>query len=212
MIKPKSEYDSSFSILYDMLLKYCGTSDILNLIKQKLDDSVSVNSGNDINIVNALLTLKDAIENKEITNKETLIEKPVIVEKPVVVEVEKPVIVEKEVSVDKPYPVIIEKEVTVDKPVIVEKEVIVEKPVIKVVEKPVERIVYKDRVIEKPVEKVVYRYINGDSVISSSESSDSKQSRKSTTIIDLSNKPTTCNEFFAHYFLNHNMGNSVKFG
>ena len=148
------------------------------------------------------------------------------VEKPVVVEVEKPVIVEKEVSVDKPYPVIIEKEVTVDKPVIVEKEVIVEKPivktvekevivekpVIKVVEKPVERIVYKDRVIEKPVEKVVYRYIKGDSVISSSESSDSKQSLKSTTIIDLSNKPTTCNEFFAHYFLNHNMGNSVKFG
>lgn len=172
MIKPKSEYDSSFSILYDMLLKQEGTSDYLSTIGKKLDDGISVSSTNDNNIVNALNTINDTIANKEITNKETIIEKPVFVDKPFVVEVDKPYIVEvdkpyiveKERTVEKPFivevekPFIVEKEIRVEKEVPIEKTVVVEKPVIKVVKQPVREIIYKDRIQYR--DRVIYKSDN----------------------------------------------------
>lgn len=170
-IKPKSSYDSSFSILYDILLKQEDNACDLTLIKQKIEDGIETNCNcnghtND-ELLNALQVIKDTIDNKEITNTETI--KETIIEKPIVVE--KPVIVEKQVTVEKPVVKTIEKQVVVEKPIIktVEKQVVVEKPIekIKVIEKPVEKIVYKDRVVEKPVirEKVIYKYIKDGNVV-----------------------------------------------
>ena len=170
-IKPKSSYDSSFSILYDILLKQEDNAGDLTLIKQKIEDGIKTNcncSGHtNEELLNALQVIKDTIDNKEITNTETI--KETIIEKPIVVE--KPVIVEKQVTVEKPVVKTIEKQVVVEKPIIktVEKQVVVEKPIekIKVIEKPVEKIVYKDRVVEKPVirEKVIYKYIKDGNVV-----------------------------------------------
>ena len=42
-IKPKSSYDSSFSILYDILLKQEDNAGDLTLIKQKLEDGIETN-------------------------------------------------------------------------------------------------------------------------------------------------------------------------
>ena len=170
-IKPKSSYDSSFSILYDILLKQEDNAGDLTLIKQKIEDGIKTNcncSGHtNEELLNALKVIKDTIDNKEITNTETI--KETIIEKPIVVE--KPVIVEKQVTVEKPVVKTIEKQVVVEKPIIktVEKQVVVEKPIekIKVIEKPVEKVVYKDRVVEKPVirEKVIYKYIKDGNVV-----------------------------------------------
>ena len=172
-IKPKSSYDSSFSILYDILLKQEDNACDLTLIKQKIEDGIETNCNcnghTNEELLNALQVIKDTIDNKEITNtetiKETIIEKPIVVEKPIVNTVEKQVVVEK------PVVKTIEKQVVVEKPIIktVEKQVVVEKPIekIKVIEKPVEKIVYKDRVVEKPVirEKVIYKYIKDGNVV-----------------------------------------------
>lgn len=160
-IKPKSSYDSSFSILYDILLKQEDNAGDLTLIKQKIEDGIETNCNcnghTNEELLNALQVIKDTIDNKEITNTETI--KETIIEKPIVVE--KPVIVEKQVTVEKPVVKTIEKQVVVEKPIIktVEKQV--------VVEKPVEKIVYKDRVVEKPVirEKVIYKYIKDGNVV-----------------------------------------------
>lgn len=170
-IKPKMSYDSSFSILYDILLKQEDNAGDLTLIKQKIEDGIKTNCNcnghTNEEILNALQVIKDTIDNKEITNTETI--KETIIEKPIVVE--KPVIVEKQVAVEKPVVKTIEKQVVVEKPIIktVEKQVVVEKPIekIKVIEKPVEKVVYKDRVVEKPVirEKVIYKYIKDGNVV-----------------------------------------------
>ena len=173
MVKPKMSYDSSFSILYDILLKQEDNAGDLTLIKQKIEEGIETNCNcnghTNEELLNALQVIKDTIDNKELTNtetiKETIIEKPIVVEKPVIVEkqvtVEKPVVktIEKQVVVEKPIIKTVEKQVVVEKPIekikVIEKPVIVEKPI--TVEKPVEKIVYKDKVIEKPVEKVVYK-------------------------------------------------------
>ena len=170
-IKPKSSYDSSFSILYDILLKQEDNAGDLTLIKQKIEDGIETNCNcnghTNEELLNALQVIKDTIDNKEITNTETI--KETIIEKPIVVE--KPVIVEKQVTVEKPVVKTIEKQVVVEKPIIktVEKQVVVEKPIekIKVIEKPVEKVVYKDRLVEKPVirEKVIYKYIKDGNVV-----------------------------------------------
>lgn len=164
-IKPKSSYDSSFSILYDILLKQEDNAGDLTLIKQKIEDGIETNCNcnghTNEELLNALQVIKDTIDNKEITNTETI--KETIIEKPIVVE--KPVIVEKQVTVEKPVVKTIEKQVVVEKPIIktVEKQVVVEKPIekIKVIEKAVEKIVYKDRVVEK----VIYKYIKDGNVV-----------------------------------------------
>ena len=171
MVKPKMSYDSSFSILYDILLKQEDNAGDLNLIKQKIEDGIETNCNcnghTNEELLNALQVIKDTIDNKEITNTETI--KETIIEKPIVVE--KPVIVEKQVTVEKPVVKTIEKQVVVEKPIIktVEKQVVVEKPIekIKVIEKPVEKVVYKDRLVEKPVirEKVIYKYIKNGNVV-----------------------------------------------
>lgn len=157
MIKPRSDYDSSFSILYDILLKMDGEGTNGN------------NEGNgcscvcdNTEMVGTLKQIKDLLENKEFVTevvREIEVEKPIVTEKSVIVE--KPVIVEqekvKEVTVEKPVIVEktvvkeIEKQVVVEKPVIVEKQVVVEKPVYKEVEKKI--IVEKPVIIEK--EKVI---------------------------------------------------------
>lgn len=195
MVKPKMSYDSSFSILYDILLKQEDNAGDLTLIKQKIEDGIKTNCNcnghTNEELLNALQVIKDTIDNKEITNtetiKETIIEKPIVVEKPVIVEkqvtVEKPVVktIEKQVVVEKPIIKTVEKQVVVEKPIekikvvekpvekIVYKDRLVEKPIekIKVIEKPVEKIVYKDRVVEKPVirEKVIYKYVKNGNVV-----------------------------------------------
>lgn len=183
MIKPKMSYDSSFSILYDILLKQEDNAGDLTLIKQKIEDGIETNCNcnghTNEELLNALQVIKDTIDNKELTNtetiKETIIEKPIVVEKPVIVEkqvtVEKPVVktIEKQVVVEKPIIKTVEKQVVVEKPIekikIIEKPVIVEKPI--TVEKPVEKVVYKDRLVEKPVirEKVIYKYVKNGNVV-----------------------------------------------
>ena len=171
MVKPKMSYDSSFSILYDILLKQEDNAGDLTLIKQKIEEGIETNCNcnghTNEELLNALQVIKDTIDNKEITNTETI--KETIIEKPIVVE--KPVIVEKQVTVEKPVIKTIEKQVVVEKPIIktVEKQVVVEKPIekIKVIEKPVEKVVYKDRLVEKPVirEKVIYKYIKDGNIV-----------------------------------------------
>ena len=156
-IKPKSSYDSSFSILYDILLKQEDNSCDLTLIKQKIEDGIETNCNcnghTNEELLNALQVIKDTIDNKEITNtetiKETIIEKPIVVEKPIINTVEKQVVVEKIVYKDN----------------VIEKPVIIEKPI--TVEKPVEKVVYKYRVVEKPViiEKVIYKYVKDGNVV-----------------------------------------------
>ena len=95
MIKPKLEYDSVFSIAYDILLKHYELEE--KLATNELNIIASCNCYN-TNIEASLQELKDIIQNKECGCKEIIIEKPVIVEKPV--EVIKEVIVEKPVEVE----------------------------------------------------------------------------------------------------------------
>lgn len=181
MVKPKMSYDSSFSILYDILLKQEDNAGDLTLIKQKIEDGIETNCNcnghTNEELLNALQVIKDTIDNKEITNTETI--KETIIEKPIVVE--KPVIAEKQVTVEKPVVKTIEKQVVVEKPIVktVEKQVVVEKPIEKIVyidkvvekpvtvEKQVEKVVYKDRLVEKPVikETVIYKYIKDGNVV-----------------------------------------------
>lgn len=115
MIKPKSEYDSTFSIAYDILVKHYELEE--KLAANELNIGASCNCDN-TNIEATLQELKDIIENKECGCKETIIEKPVIVEKPVEVI--------KEVIVEKPVEKIVYKEKIVEKPVEVIKEIIKE--------------------------------------------------------------------------------------
>lgn len=169
MVKPKMSYDSSFSILYDILLKQEDNAGDLTLIKQKIEDGIETNCNcnghTNEELLNALQVIKDTIDNKEITNtetiKETIIEKPIVVEKPIIKTVEKQVVVEK------PIEKIVYIDKVVEKPVTVEKQV--EKVVYKdkVIEKPVEKVVYKDRLVEKPVikETVIYKYIKDGNVV-----------------------------------------------
>lgn len=169
MVKPKMSYDSSFSILYDILLKQEDNAGDLTLIKQKIEDGIETNCNcnghTNEELLNALQVIKDTIDNKEITNtetiKETIIEKPIVVEKPVIVE--KPVVktIEKQVVVEKPIVKTVEKQVVVEKPI----EKVIYKD--KVIEKPVEKVVYKDRLIEKPIirEKVIYKYIKDGNIV-----------------------------------------------
>lgn len=96
MIKPKLEYDSVFSIAYDILLKHYELEE--KLATNELNIIASCNCDH-TNIEASLQELKDIIQNKECGCKEIIIEKPVIVEKPV--EVIKEVIVEKPVEVIK---------------------------------------------------------------------------------------------------------------
>ena len=96
MIKPKLEYDSVFSIAYDILLKHYELEE--KLAANELNIIASCNCDH-TNIEASLQELKDIIQNKECGCKEIIIEKPVIVEKPV--EVIKEVIVEKPVEVIK---------------------------------------------------------------------------------------------------------------
>ena len=96
MIKPKLEYDSVFSIAYDILLKHYELEE--KLATNELNIIASCNCDH-TNIEASLQELKDIIQNKECGSKEIIIEKPVIVEKPV--EVIKEVIVEKPVEVIK---------------------------------------------------------------------------------------------------------------
>lgn len=118
MIKPKLEYDSVFSIAYDILLKHYELEE--KLAANELNIIASCNCDH-TNIEASLQELKDIIQNKECGCKETIIEKPVIVEKPVEVI--------KEVIVEKPVEKIVYKEKIVEKPV----EVEVIKEIIKVV-------------------------------------------------------------------------------
>lgn len=113
MIKPKLEYDSTFSIAYDILLKHYELEE--KLAANELNIGASCNCDN-TNIEVALHELKDIIQNKECGCKETIIEKPVIVEKPVEVI--------KEVIVEKPVEKIVYKEKIVEKPIEVIKEII----------------------------------------------------------------------------------------
>jgi hypothetical protein len=113
MIKPKLEYDSTFSIAYDILLKHYELEE--KLAANELNIGASCNCDN-TNIESTLQELKDIIQNKECGCKETIIEKPVIVEKPVEVI--------KEVIVEKPVEKIVYKEKIVEKPVEVIKEII----------------------------------------------------------------------------------------
>ena len=113
MIKPKLDYDSVFSIAYDILLKHYELEE--KLATNELNIIASCNCDH-TNIEASLQELKDIIQNKECGCKEIIIEKPVIVEKPVEVI--------KEVIVEKPVEVI--KEVIVEKPVEVIKEIIKE--------------------------------------------------------------------------------------
>ena len=175
MVKPKMSYDSSFSILYDILLKQEDNAGDLTLIKQKIEDGIETNCNcnghTNEELLNALQVIKDTIDNKELTNtetiKETIIEKPIVVEKPIIKTVEKQVVVEK------PVEKIVYRDKVIEKPVIVEKPVTVEKQVEKIVykdkviEKPVEKVVYKDRLVEKPVikETVIYKYIKDGNVV-----------------------------------------------
>lgn len=115
MIKPKLEYDSVFSIAYDILLKNYELEE--KLASNELNIGTSCNCDN-ANIEATLQELKDIIQNKECGCKETIIEKPVIVEKPVEVI--------KEVIVEKPVEKIVYKEKIVEKPVEVIKEIIKE--------------------------------------------------------------------------------------
>lgn len=115
MIKPKLEYDSVFSIAYDILLKNYELEE--KLAANELNIGTSCNCDN-ANIEATLQELKDIIQNKEFGCKETIIEKPVIVEKPVEVI--------KEVIVEKPVEKIVYKEKIVEKPVEVIKEIIKE--------------------------------------------------------------------------------------
>ena len=115
MIKPKLEYDSTFSIAYDILLKHYELEE--KLAANQINIGASCNCDN-TNIEASLQELKDIIQNKECGCKETIIEKPVIVEKPVEVI--------KEVIVEKPVEKIVYKEKIVEKPVEVIKEVVKE--------------------------------------------------------------------------------------
>ena len=89
MIKPKMEYDSEFSILYDILLRQDSTNINVTSINNKLDGLKVDNS----DVVHALQTLQAILTS-------------VIIEKPVEIIVEKPVEVIKEVIVEKPVEVI----------------------------------------------------------------------------------------------------------
>lgn len=125
MIKPKSEYDSSFSILYDMLLNQGNLIDGISNVESAISICCA-NNGDKEALIQKLDDIKAVIENLEPntqvineTIKEVYIDKPVIVEKEVVKEViiEKPIITEKVVKVDNP--------------------IIVEKPVVKEVTKKI---------------------------------------------------------------------------
>lgn len=91
MIKPKLEYDSTFSIAYDILKKHYELEE--KLASNGLNIGASCNCDN-TNMLNALMDIKSVLENKECGCKETIIEKPVekivykekVVEKPVVKE------------------------------------------------------------------------------------------------------------------------------
>lgn len=91
MIKQKSEYDSTFSIAYDILKKHYELEE--KLASNELNIGASCNCDN-TNMLNALMDIKSVLENKECGCKETVIEKPVekivykekVVEKPVVKE------------------------------------------------------------------------------------------------------------------------------
>ena len=91
MIKPKLEYDSTFSIAYDILKKHYELEE--KIASNELNIGASCNCDN-TNMLNALMDIKTVLENKECGCKETIIEKPVekivykekVVEKPVVKE------------------------------------------------------------------------------------------------------------------------------
>ena len=154
-------YDSSYSILLDMLKMRDGDVDLLQQISNKLDSLNTPTSGcscehNTFDLGELKEILKENTNHeKETIIKETIIEKPV--EKIVVQEkiVEKPIIKEKviikEKLVEKPIEKIVEK--VIEKPVI--KEKIVEKPVIR--EKIIEKPVIKEKVVEKIVTKPVVK-------------------------------------------------------
>ena len=91
MIKPKNEYDSSFSILYDILLQQNSLMEEMNVFAAKINDGDLVQT---IEIEKPVIT--------EVV-KEVVVEKPIIVEKPVVVETQ--------VVVEKPVPFEVTKEV-----------------------------------------------------------------------------------------------------
>lgn len=116
-IKPIREYDSAYEILYEILLRMDGNGDNIDAVGKKIDELLQSKADYDINIIQALMSIKDAIDNKEITNKESLIERVTVIEKPVIVEVEKPVIVEKEVMVEKPVTRVVREYITTNKPV-----------------------------------------------------------------------------------------------
>ena len=126
-IKPKMEYDSTFSMLYDVLLNQGNLSNSIT----NLENIVNINLNNegcncDNNaelLIQNLQDIKDIIQNNQ----------PIIQERVEKVYIDKPVVVEKPVYVEKP--IVIEKTVEVVKEV--------EKPVIKEVIKKV----YVDRYI-----------------------------------------------------------------
>lgn len=97
-IKPKGQYDSTFSIAYDILLKHYELEE--KLASNELNIGASCNCDN-TNMLNALMDIKTVLENKECGCKETIIEKPVIVEKPVEKIVYKEKVVEKPVVKEK---------------------------------------------------------------------------------------------------------------
>lgn len=133
MIKPKNEYDSSFSILYDLLLQQDNLLSNLSNINSNNNGNETCNCGNNTEaLLQALYDVKTTIENKEAI-RETIVNQPIIKEKETIEKV-------KEVYIDKP--VIVEKPVYIDKPIIVEKKIEIEKPVEKIVVKYVEKPIY----------------------------------------------------------------------
>ena len=148
------KYDSTYSILLDVLSGNEAGNELLRGVSGKLDALAAAGS----NSVDMDLLTKLLAENKSettINNKTVINNEKEVIERVRVVEVEKPVVVEKPVEVVR----------TVEKPVIVEKVVerVIEKPVevIKTVEKPVNKPVIVEKVVEKPVikEKVVYKTV-----------------------------------------------------
>ena len=131
MIKQKSEYDSPYSILYDMLLQQDGIlariSNMENAISNCADNDDGSSNVNCEAILDQLEQIKTIIENKDIATqiiKETIVQQPIINEKEIIERV-------KEVYIDKP--VIVEKPIYVDKPVIIEKPVEIIKEIIRTI-------------------------------------------------------------------------------
>lgn len=165
MIKPKLEYDSTFSIAYDILKKHYELEE--KLASNGLNISASCNCDN-TNMLNALMDIKSVLENKECGCKETIIEKPVFIE------------------VEKPVEKIVYQVKVVEKPVI--KEKVVEKVKVIIKQNTVYKYI-KDGNVVKSENKTTYittpnnsfgtcsndRYIVNKTVISKSEMDANKQ-------------------------------------